>query len=223
MLQQLTERQLESVLDGEITAHVGNDKHDPTGRGTSNSPQRHRSKTGAHRRRLGCRPVCRAAGMPASSPRFAAKRQKRVGGAVISLAAKGLTTGEICAHLAEVNGAEVSRQTISAITDEVVESIVEWQKRPLDPGRLLPIVANDLGHELAFRLLHHLVFSLLPRCPSACGSQKARGHFRRRTGRRPRRHPNSVPLHQQLPHVQPHHRHDPHLLRTRGQYASTRS
>ncbi len=39
---------------------------------------------------------------------------------VISLSAKGLTTGEISAHLAEVYGAEVSRQTISTITDKVV-------------------------------------------------------------------------------------------------------
>jgi putative transposase len=43
-----------------------------------------------------------------------------------------LTTGEISAHLAEVYGAEVSRQTISTITDKVVEGMVEWQNRPLD-------------------------------------------------------------------------------------------
>ena len=40
---------------------------------------------------------------------------------VISLSAKGLTHGEICAHLAEVYGAEVSKQTITAITDRVME------------------------------------------------------------------------------------------------------
>jgi Transposase, Mutator family len=41
---------------------------------------------------------------------------------VISLAAKGLTTGEVQAHLAEVYGAEVSRQTISTITDKVLRA-----------------------------------------------------------------------------------------------------
>ncbi len=51
---------------------------------------------------------------------------------VISLAAKGLTTGEVQAHLAEAYGAEVSRQTISAITDKVLEGMAEWQSRPLD-------------------------------------------------------------------------------------------
>jgi putative transposase len=64
-----------------------------------------------------------------------AKRQRRLAGVdemVISLAAKGLTTGEIAAHLAEVYGAQVSRQTISTITDKVVEGMVEWQNRPLN-------------------------------------------------------------------------------------------
>ena len=46
---------------------------------------------------------------------------------VISLSAKGLTHGEICAHLAEVYGAEVSKQTITAITDRVMEGLAEWQ------------------------------------------------------------------------------------------------
>jgi hypothetical protein len=44
------------------------------------------------------------------------KRQRRLAGVdelVISLAAKGLTTGEIAAHFADVYGAEVSRDTIS--------------------------------------------------------------------------------------------------------------
>ena len=52
---------------------------------------------------------------------------------VISLSAKGLTHGEIAAHLAGVYGAEVSKQTISTITDRVMEGMAEWQSRPLDP------------------------------------------------------------------------------------------
>ncbi len=52
-------------------------------------------------------------------PKIVKKRQKRLSGVdemVISLAAKSLTTGEVQAHLAEVYGADVSRQTISTIT-----------------------------------------------------------------------------------------------------------
>jgi hypothetical protein len=40
---------------------------------------------------------------------------------VLSLYAKGLTTGEISAHFAEIYGASVSRETVSRITDKVVE------------------------------------------------------------------------------------------------------
>ena len=61
---------------------------------------------------------------------------------MISLSAKGLTHGEICAHLAEVYGAQVSKQTISAITDRVLEGMAEWQSRPLDAGRIPLVVAN---------------------------------------------------------------------------------
>jgi transposase-like protein len=51
---------------------------------------------------------------------------------VISLSGKGLTTGEIQAHLAEVYDADISRQTISTITDKVLDGMLEWQNRPLD-------------------------------------------------------------------------------------------
>jgi len=63
------------------------------------------------------------------------KRQRRMSGVdelVISLDAKGLTTGEIVAHLRDVYGAEVSKDTISRITEAVVEELAAWQSRPLD-------------------------------------------------------------------------------------------
>jgi transposase-like protein len=63
---------------------------------------------------------------------------------VISLSAKGLTTGEVAAHLADVYGAEVSRQTISTITDKVLDGMAEWQNRPLDP--VYPVVFIDAIH-----------------------------------------------------------------------------
>ena len=77
-------------------------------------------------------------------PKIVAKRQRRLTGVdemVISLSAKGLTHGEICAHLAEVYGAEVSKQTITTITDQVMEGMAEWQNRPLDP--VYPVIFID--------------------------------------------------------------------------------
>lgn len=66
-------------------------------------------------------------------PQIVRKRQRRLTGAdetVLSLSAKGLTHGEISTHLAEIYGAEVSKQTISTITDQVMEGMTEWQNRP---------------------------------------------------------------------------------------------
>jgi putative transposase len=77
-------------------------------------------------------------------PKIVRKRQRRLGGVddlVVSLVAKGLTTGEVAAHLAQIYGTEVSRQTISTITDRVLEGLSEWQNRPLDP--VYPVVFID--------------------------------------------------------------------------------
>ena len=49
---------------------------------------------------------------------------------VLSLYAKGLTTGEISAHFAEIYGASVSRETISRITDKVIEEMNDWAVPP---------------------------------------------------------------------------------------------
>ena len=51
---------------------------------------------------------------------------------MLSLYAKGLTTGEISAHFAEIYGASVSRETISRISDKVIEEMTSCQNRPLD-------------------------------------------------------------------------------------------
>jgi putative transposase len=77
-------------------------------------------------------------------PQIVKKRQRRLTGVdemVLSLSAKGLTHGEISAHLAEVYGADVSKQTITTITDKVMEGMAEWQSRPLD--RVYPVVFVD--------------------------------------------------------------------------------
>ena len=71
----------------------------------------------------------------AFDPQVVKKRQRRltsVDQSLLSLTARGLTTGEISVHLAEVYGASVSRDTPSKITDKVVTEITEWFNRPLD-------------------------------------------------------------------------------------------
>jgi transposase-like protein len=62
------------------------------------------------------------------------KRQRRltdVDAIVLSPYARGLTTSEISAHFAEIYGASISKDTISRITDRVVEDMQTWSARPL--------------------------------------------------------------------------------------------
>jgi putative transposase len=143
LLGDLTKRVLEAGLEAEMTDHLGYDKHDPAGRDGGNSRNGTRSKT-----------VITEVGpveleVPRDrdrsfDPKLVRKRQRRLGGVdemVISLTAKGLTTGEVQAHLAEVYGTEVSRETVSKITDAVLGEMAEWMTRPLE--RVYPVVFID--------------------------------------------------------------------------------
>jgi transposase-like protein len=134
LLGRLTKVVLDSALEGELDAHLGYRKHDAAGDGSGNSRNGHRGKT----------VLTEAGPVEISVPRdrdssfqpvIVAKRQRRLGGIddiVVSLVAKGLTTGEVQAHLAEIYGAQVSRETISTITDRVLDGLADWQSRPLD-------------------------------------------------------------------------------------------
>lgn len=134
LLAQVTKLVLEAGLEAEMTAHLGYDKHDAAGRDRGNSRNGTRSKTvltevGPVRIEV---PRDRDASFaPATVP----KRVRRLRGVVemvISLVARGMSTGDVQAHLAEVYGTTVSRQQVSDIADAVVEKMAEWQNRPLD-------------------------------------------------------------------------------------------
>jgi putative transposase len=135
LLGKLTKMVVEGALEGELDDHLGYERNDPAGRNGGNSRNGHRAKTVL----TDTGPVEISVPRDRDSsfePKIVARRQRRLTGVddmVISLSAKGLTHGEISAHLAEVYGAEVSKQTITAITDRVMEGMAEWQSRPLDP------------------------------------------------------------------------------------------
>src|ERR1700712_3888068 len=135
LLKQLTKTVLETSLNEEMTEHLGYEKHDPAGAGTGNIRNGTRSKT----------VLTEASGqveidVPRDragtfEPQIVRKRQRRLNGVdevVLSLYAKGLTTGEISAHFAEIYGASVSKETVSRITDKVIEEMNDWSMRPLD-------------------------------------------------------------------------------------------
>ena len=146
LLADLTKRVLESMLQAELTEHVGYEPYDPAGHHSGNSRNGTRSKTviteiGPVELEV---PRDRAGTF---DPVIVPKRKRRLSGVdqmVLSLSAKGLTHGEICAHLEEVYGARVSKETITRITDAALEGMAEWQNRPLDA--VYPVVFLDAIH-----------------------------------------------------------------------------
>jgi putative transposase len=135
LLKQLTKMVVEAALDEEMTEHLGYQPGDPEGRNGANSRNGKRAKTvitdnaGPVQIEV---PRDRAGSF---EPVIVKKRQRRLSDldqVVLSLSAKGLTTGEISAHLGEVYGAEVSKDTVTRITDRVIEEMHTWWARPLE-------------------------------------------------------------------------------------------
>ncbi|BAS18422.1 probable transposase for insertion sequence element (plasmid) [Arthrobacter sp. Hiyo8] len=78
---------------------------------------------------------------------------------IISLYAGGMTIRDIEHHLESTIGTELSRETISKITDDVLEEVMAWQSRPLDP--IYPILYLDAivvkirdGHQVKNKAAH---------------------------------------------------------------------
>jgi putative transposase len=136
LLKQFTKNVLEAALNEEMTEHLGHPKNQPDpDRESTNVRNGSRSKS----------VVSDAAGevsidVPRDrestfEPQIVRKRQRRLANVdeiVLSLYAKGLTTGEISAHFADIYGASVSKETVSRITDKVVAEMNDWAGRPLD-------------------------------------------------------------------------------------------
>src|ERR1019366_7537570 len=134
---------LERGLRAELTDHVGYDKGDAEGRRFPNSRNGTTPKTVATevgdvdldvpRDRDGT-----------FAPRLVPKGTRRLGGIddmIISLYAGGMTIRDIQHHLVSTIGTDLSHETISKITDEVLEEVTAWQHRPLEP--LYPVVYLD--------------------------------------------------------------------------------
>ena len=143
LLGQLTKQVLEAGLEVEMDEHLGYEKHAHEGRNGENSRNGTRSKTVITE--VGPVEIDTPRDRDGTfEPKTVKKRQRRLHGVdsiVISLTAKGLTTGEVEAHLAETYGTEISRETISKITDVVLGEADAWQNRPLD--RVYPVVFID--------------------------------------------------------------------------------
>lgn len=143
LLTGLTRQVLQSALEAELADHLGYDRYAPAGRGSGNSrngssPKTVRTEIGEVTVQV---PRDRAGTF---EPQIVGKHQRRLDGFdqnVLSLYAKGMTTGDIATHLAEMYGQDVSRDLVSTVTDRIVEEMTEWQSRPLEP--VYPVLLID--------------------------------------------------------------------------------
>jgi putative transposase len=136
MLGEMVAAVLERALAAELTAHLGYGRHETGGRGSGNS----RNGTVAKTVQTGVGPV------PVQVPRDRAgtfepllipKRAGRIAGGlddmIISLYAHGMSVRDILHHLEQVYGTQLSAETVSRITGQVLDEVRAWQNRPLDP------------------------------------------------------------------------------------------
>lgn len=135
LLPALLKRVLETGLNVELTEHLGYEPNAHAGRNTGNSRNGTFDKTvtteigpidlQVPRDRAGT-----------FGPQLVPHGERRFDGLsdqIISLYAKGMTTGEIAAHLEEIFDTSISKATISRVTDSIVGDMEAWQSRPLEP------------------------------------------------------------------------------------------
>lgn len=152
---------LERGLQAELSDHLGYEKGDPAGRGSPNSRNGSTPKTVATE--VGDVPIETPRDRAGTfEPRLVPKGARRVGGLdemIISLYAGGMTVRDIQAHLARTIGTDLSHETISKITDAVLDEVKAWQARPLE--ELYPIIYLDAlvvkvrdGHQVRNKAAH---------------------------------------------------------------------
>jgi putative transposase len=126
---------IETLLDEELTDHLGFEKYDQKSKTIDNSrngytPKTVKSKFGE----IGLDvPRDRKSEF---EPQVVKKRKKDISGLedkIISMYAKGMTTRDIQSHIKDLYNYEISPETVSSITDRILERAKEWQIRPLEP------------------------------------------------------------------------------------------
>jgi transposase-like protein len=138
----LTKLTLETVLNAELDDHLGYDKHEKACT-DNNSRNGYSSKTiqtedGQFELKT---PRDRNNDF---EPALVKKKQRRftsMSDKILFLYSQGMTTREIVTTFKDLYDADVSATLISKVTDAVIEQVIEWQSRPLDP--VYPIVYLD--------------------------------------------------------------------------------
>jgi putative transposase len=132
LLTQLAGRVIETALGAELTEHLGH----PPGGVTQGPNVRNGAGRKTVKTELGAVEVRTPRDRDGSfEPRLVAKRQTRLAGLddkILGLYAGGMSVRDISVHLTELYGVDVGRDTISRVTDAVLEDVAAWRTRPLD-------------------------------------------------------------------------------------------
>lgn len=142
-LNQMIKAVLERGLQAELSGHLGYEKGDPAARLLPNA------RNGSYPKTLASQAGDVGLDIPRDrngsfTPQLVPKGSRRTGGLdemIISLYAGGMTIRDIQYHLESTIGTELSHETISKITDDVLDEVLIWQRRPLDP--IYPVLYLD--------------------------------------------------------------------------------
>ncbi len=144
LLTALVQQVLQTGLEVEMTDHLGYERHAVEGRNSGNSrngssPKTVTTEVGQVRLEV---PRDRNGSFePATVPKGQRRLDGLSGNVIVVLYAKGMTTGDIRNHLAEIYDTDISADTISRITDAVLDDMQIWQQRPLEPS--YPVILID--------------------------------------------------------------------------------
>lgn len=143
LLKELSKGLLERMLQGEMTHHLGYEKHAVEGRNGGNSRNGRTAKSvQTEQGELALQVPRDREG--SFTPQIVPKGERRLPGfdeKIISLYARGMSVAEIQGHLEELYGAEVSPGLISDVTDSVLAEVKAWQCRPV--SAVYPILYLD--------------------------------------------------------------------------------
>jgi putative transposase len=146
LLTQLAGRVIETALGAELSEHLGYPPGQAPPGGAGNVRNGSTPKT--LKTELGEVAVRTPRDRQGSfDPQLVGKRQTRLAGLddrVLDMYAGGMTVRDIASHLQRLYGVQVGRDTISRVTDAVLEDIAAWRTRPLE--RVYPIVYFDALH-----------------------------------------------------------------------------
>ena len=133
----------EAMLQGEMKSHLGYDSNDKKQKEGENRRNGYNSKT--IKTTYGEIPIDVPRDRNASfEPKLIPKRTKDISGIedkVLSMYAKGMSQRDISDTIEDIYGFEISHETISSITDSVIEEMQAWQTRPLK--KFYPFVFVD--------------------------------------------------------------------------------